>query len=530
MVSLSGVFTAVRILFTYGPGFTLIMLLERAIYSQRPDIVDICNRVTDLPFEAVDEYYDFIVVGGGSAGAVVAARLSEIPSWSVLLLEAGPDETVISEIPQLFPSLQQSELDWKFHTEPSGEFCLMQDDARCNWPRGKVLGGSSTINAMLYVRGNARDYDQWAELGNPGWSYADVLPYFKKCEDMREVGYDDHYHGRDGPLTVEHFRTVSPMMSIFLNAAREMGVLNPTGDYNGPVQWGFARSQGTIRDGRRCSTAKAYLRPADHRPNLHISLNSFVERIIIDPVANVAKGVVYVKDKRRRVVYANREVILSAGSIQTPQILMLSGVGPEEILYSNYIDPVYILPGVGENLQDHVGLGGGTYLIQNPISDESLTFIVPKLINVEAIKEFIENDTGALFAMPAAEVMGFINTKYQDPNVDWPDVQLFMAAYSDGSDGGMYSKRANGMSHDYYSNVYEPIIYEDAFMIMPLLMRPRSRGRILLKSNNPYDYPVIYANYFEDPHDLDVLVSLRGLNYVMTTMMCYRNNYHFIIL
>lgn len=508
MVSLSGVFTAVRILFTYGPGFTLLILLERAINSQRLDIVDPCNRVQDVPFEAVEEYYDFIVVGGGAAGAVVAARLTEIPSWSVLLLEAGPDETVMSEIPQLFPSLQRSELDWQFRTEASGEYCLMQDEGRCNWPRGKVLGGSSTINAMLYVRGNAKDYDRWASLGNAGWSYKDVLPYFKKCQDMAEAGFDDYYHGRGGPLTVEYFRTVSPLLDVFLNAAEEMGLLNPTGDYNGRTQYGFARSQGTIRDGRRCSTAKAYLRPADHRPNLHISLKSFVERIIINPETNVAKGVVYVKDRQRRAVYAKREVILSAGAIQSPQILMLSGIGPEEVLHEHYIDPIYILPGVGCNLQDHVAMGGGTYLIKNPASDETLSFIVPKLVNVETIREFVEDDRGALFAMPAAEAMAFINSKYQDPAEDWPDLQLFLGAYSDGSDGGMYSKRANGMSHDYYANVYEPIIYEDTYMVTPLLMRPRSRGKILLRSSNPYDYPIIHANYFQDPYDLDVLVSL----------------------
>lgn len=513
MVSLSGVFTAFRILLTYGPGFTLLILLERTMKVNRLDILDTYNRVCDVSLENAAEYYDFIVIGGGSAGATVAARLSEIPNWSVLLLEAGPDETVLSEIPQLFPSLQKSELDWKFRTEATGEYCLMQEDGRCSWPRGKVLGGSSTINAMLYVRGNARDYDQWESLGNPGWSYKDVLPYFKKSQDMRETGYDEYFHGHGGPLTVEYFRTVSPLLNIFLDAANEMGMLNPDGDYNGRTQYGFARSQGTIRDGRRCSTAKAYLRPADHRPNLHISLNSFVERIIIDPVTNVATGVVYVKNKRRRAVYANREVILSAGAIQSPQILMLSGIGPDEVLYGNEIDPIYILPGVGRNLQDHVAMGGGTYLIKNPASDATLSFIVPKLINVEAIREFVEEDRGALFAMPACEAMAFINSKYQDPKEDWPDLQLFLASYSDSSDGGMYGKRASGMSHDYYANVYEPILYEDAFMVVPLLMRPKSKGRILLRSNNPYDYPIIYANYFEDPYDLDVLVRREQNNY-----------------
>ena len=168
MASLAGTFASLRILFSYGPGFLVLMLLDGSIWMQRPDIVDYKNRVRDIPTQHILSVYDFIIIGGGSAGAALASRLSEIPEWNILLIEAGPDETYLSEIPLLFPSLQQSDLDWKFQTEKSRNFCLGMNDGRCNWPRGKVLGGSSVLNAMLYVRGNKKDYDQWESFGNPG--------------------------------------------------------------------------------------------------------------------------------------------------------------------------------------------------------------------------------------------------------------------------------------------------------------------------------------------------------------------------
>ncbi|XP_055678441.1 glucose dehydrogenase [FAD, quinone]-like [Lutzomyia longipalpis] len=526
MVTLTGIFTAARIILTYGPGFALIFLLNRAIEIERPDIVDHHHRVHDLHPDDGYDTYDFIVIGGGSAGAAVAARLSEVQKWSVLLLEAGPDETYISDVPQLFPTLQQSELDWKFVTQPTEHFCLMNENGQCLWPRGKVLGGSSVLNAMLYVRGNRKDYDHWEHLGNPGWSYRNVLHYFKKSEDARGHFARSDYHGIYGPLTVEYYRFVSPLMEIFLKAAGELGLLNPHGDYNGATQYGFARSQGTLRNGLRCSTAKAYLRPASHRHNLHISLHSHVQKILIDH-RKIAYGVVFGKhDWPLKEVYARKEVILCAGAIQSPQLLMLSGIGPAHHLMHHGIHVIYDSPGVGENLQDHVAMGGGTYLIHNPISHDSLSFVIPKLITVDAIKEFTYKHDGPLYAMPACEVMAFINSKYQDPHEDWPDIQLFMAAYSDNSDGGIYSKRGSGMSHDYYANVYENIIYKDTFMVVPLLMRPKSRGRILLKNKDPYEHPLIYPNYFDHPHDLNVLIEGAKFGYYhfsRTKMMKFLN-------
>lgn len=370
------------------------------------------------------------------------------------------------------------------------------------------MGGSSTINAMLYVRGNQKDYDQWASLGNPGWAYKDVIHYFRKLENMRIPHLVDHpLHGTTGPLTCEFFKYVSPLTEVFLEAAREFKLLNPNNDYNGETQTGFSRAQGSVRDGLRCSTAKSYLRPIRHRDNLHISLASHVEKIMINPKTKEAYGVVFKKENKKYVVFAAKEVVLSAGAIQSPQILMLSGVGPREHLKKHKIDVIHHSPGVGENLQDHIASGGGSYLITNPLSNETLSIIAPKVMQVDAIREFVFQQRGPLYAMPACEVMAFINTKYQDPRVDWPDVQLFMASFADSSDGGLFGKRGSGISDDYYAEVYEKILFKDAFMILPLLMRPKSRGRILLKDKDPATYPLIYPNYFNHSRDIEIMVS-----------------------
>lgn len=402
--------------------------------------------------------------------------------------------------------MQHSTLDWEFETEQSNQYCLAMDGV-CMWPRGKVLGGSSVLNAMMYVRGNRHDYDRWASEGNPGWNYDEVLPYFKKSEDMRDPALaQSEFHGTGGGLTVEPFHSISAIADLVLEAGREMGLLNPDNDVNGQTQHGFTQTQGTVRNGLRCSTNKAFLRPVGHRPNLHVALNAFVERILIDPVTKQAYGVKFSRDDESRTVFASKEIILSAGAIQSPQILMVSGIGPGAELARHRISVIEDAPGVGENLQDHIALSGTIYLIQNPFSDQTLSYIVPKLLNVGTIREFLFEERGPLYAMPAAEVMAYINSKYQDPSVDWPDLQVFFASYSDIADGGLFSTRGSGVTREYYAQVFESILYRDAVMIIPLLMRPNSRGRITLRSADPSEHPAIYANYFDDPADLDILV------------------------
>lgn len=243
---------------------------------------------------------------------------------------------------------------------------------------------------------------------------------------------------------------------------------------------------------------------------MHILLETFVEKILINPHTKVAYGVVFsTEHHHHHTVHASKEIILSAGAINSPQLLMLSGVGPTIELMQHGIHIIKDLPGVGENLQDHVASGGGTYLIRNPVSHESLSIIIPNIFNMDTLREFSSEQKGPLYAMPASEAMGFINTKFQDPSEEWPDIQLFLASFAESSDGGVFSRRGAGMSFEYYAHVYEPIIYKDAFMVIPLLMRPESRGKIILNSADPRQHPAIFANYFQHPKDLDVLVSFR---------------------
>ena len=507
--NLAQIFTHMRIIYSRPSGYLILLVLDAAIWLQRPDIVDFHNRVQDIPAHYIFDIYDFVIVGGGSAGAVMAARLSEVCSWNILLLEAGPDETYLSDLPMLYPTLQRSSIDWKYRTEPSNEACLAMKDNRCNWPRGKVLGGSSVLNAMMWVRGNKRDYDQWESFGNPGWGWEDVLPYFVKLENMKDPKFRDKpYHGKDGPIQVEKFANHSYLRDVYMEAARELKLLNKHGEVNGPDQHGFSIIHGNLKNGLRCSTAKGYLRPASKRKNLHISLNSFVEKILIDEKTKRAYGVLFKKEGRRYYVVASHEVILSAGAINSPHLLKLSGVGPRDELKKHEIDVIHDSPGVGENLMDHVSAGGGTYLVSNPISNATLSYVVPQLMRTSSMAEFVLQDKGILKAMPACEVMGFINTKYNDPKLDWPDIQIFFVSYSDVNDGGLYSIKGSGISDKYYADNFEEFIYRDSFMILPLLMRPKSRGRLLLQSKFPEDKILIYANYFKDPRDLDVMVKM----------------------
>lgn len=412
-MTVSGAYSAMRIALSYGPEFSFLVFLRFFIVIMRQDIIDRNNRVEIVSTKNMFDSYDFIVIGGGSAGSVLANRLSENLNWTILLLEAGGDETVLSDVPLVFPTLQLTDMDWQFKTEPSSTYCQGMNNNQCNWPRGKVLGGSSVLNAMLYVRGNRRDYDQWCDMGNPGWSYDDVLPYFKKSENISIPGLEESpYHGNGGYLTVERFRHNTPIAKYLLDAVRDMGYDEV--DINGATQSGFTYSHGTLRDGLRCSTAKAFLRPASRRKNLHVSTHSTVEKILIHETTKSAYGVKFQRGSRKYIVYAKNEVILSAGSLQSPHLLMLSGIGPREHLEEIGIQVIHDSPGVGQNLQDHVAIGGLNYLVgsksESPQKD-GLAFVVPRYVTPSTLKEFINEKKGALYNVPECEAMAFVNTK-----------------------------------------------------------------------------------------------------------------------
>ncbi|CAH0595388.1 unnamed protein product [Chrysodeixis includens] len=503
--SLRGLLSNTRITFGLLPGLGILIVLRMAIHLYRPDIEDAENRVRDHSFEELYDCYDFIIIGAGSAGTVLANRLSENYDWKVLLLEAGSDENVLSEVPVLFPALQTSSIDWQFATESSDKYCLSMVDNKCLWPRGKVLGGSSVLNAMLYIRGNKRDYDNWESIGNLGWGYDNVLRYFKKSEDMRIPEHlEDFYHATGGPLTVEHFAYEQPITQKVLEAGEQMGY--PIRDVNGEYQTGFTRSQATLRDGLRCSTAKAFLRPASKRDNLHISVHSMVEKILIDG-QNKAYGVKFTKHGKEKIVKASREVILSAGAIQSPQLLMLSGIGDAEHLTELGIYPIVNLIGVGKNLQDHVAMGGHSFLFDNPYENGTdYCFNLNTVVSLGSLIDFTVHKKGPLYSMMEAEAMAFVNTKFQDPTEDYPDVQLFIAPTADNMDGGLFGKRANGLNDDTYAELYEDILYDSSFSVVPLLLRPKSRGYLKLRDTNPYSPPLIYPNYYAHPQDVKVMI------------------------
>ncbi|XP_054279379.1 glucose dehydrogenase [FAD, quinone]-like [Macrosteles quadrilineatus] len=480
-----------------GTGIWLIPLLLAGLAYYRYDTFDPESRPINQ--RQLHREYDFIVVGAGSAGAVVANRLSEVPHWSVLLLEAGPDENEISDVPSLAAYLQLSGLDWQYKTEPTGRACLGMKGGRCNWPRGKVLGGSSVLNYMLYVRGNRQDYDNWEAMGNPGWGYNEVLHYFKKSEDNRNPYLArSPYHGRGGYMTVQEAPWRTPLVLAFVQSGEELGYQNR--DINGEIQAGFMVAQGTIRRGSRCSTAKAFLRPVRRRPNLHIAMNAHVTRILINPKNRKAYGVQFYRDGILQMAMARREVVLSAGTINSAQILMLSGVGPRPHLQQMGVPVIHDLK-VGYNLQDHAGFAGLTFVVDKPVA-----IVQNRLQAVPVTMEYVIRERGPMTTLGGVEGLAFVNTRYANRSGLYPDIQFHMAPASINSDAGARVKDILGITDKIFNVVYRPLATTDTWTILPLLLRPRSRGWVRLRSRNPFHYPLIDANYFDDPADIATLV------------------------
>ncbi|XP_048505683.1 glucose dehydrogenase [FAD, quinone]-like isoform X2 [Athalia rosae] len=497
-MTVAGAYSAARIALSYGPEFSFLVFLRFLIVLLRQDIIDRENRVEVVSTKDMFNTYDFIIIGGGSAGSVVANRLSENANWTVLLLEAGGDETVLSDVPLVFPTLQLTAMDWQFKTEPSSMYCQGMNNNQCNWPRGKVLGGSSVLNAMLYVRGNRRDYDNWRDMGNPGWGYDSVLPYFKKSENtsIPEL-LDSPYHGTDGYLSVEKFRYNIPIAQFFLDAGHDLGY--DVVDVNGATQSGFTFPQGTLRDGLRCSSAKAFLRPASRRKNLHVSTHSNVDKILVHETTMAAYGVQFRRGIRKYSVYARNEVILSAGAIQSPQLLMISGIGPKEHLEEIGIPVIHDSPGVGQNLQDHVAIGGLTYLIDPPPAcpdPNGFAFVLPKLLTISTVKQFSNERRGPLYDVPECEAMAFVNTKFVDPALDYPDME-----YTLDLTGGTVR------------NVFFTGGKNRTYGLRPSVLRPKSRGYVKLRDDNPETHPIIVYNYFKHPQDLRVMIEGVKLTY-----------------
>ncbi|XP_014203589.1 glucose dehydrogenase [FAD, quinone] [Copidosoma floridanum] len=493
-----GAIKAASVLLGIGKIFAIVPALIVGLAYFHYDLMDPENHPRVQ--RDLKKQYDFIVVGAGSAGAVVANRLTENPEWSLLLLEAGGHETEITDVPILSLYLHKSKLDWKYRTQPQDSACQAMEDKRCCWTRGKVIGGSSVLNTMLYIRGNRRDFDQWEALGNKGWGYEQALHYFKKSEDQRNpyLARNEKYHKTGGYLTIQDAPYNTPLGPAFLQAGQELGY--DIVDVNGAQQTGFALYQFTMRRGTRCSTAKAFVRPISRRANFHLSLWSHVTRLLIDPHTKRAYGVEFIRKGRREVVYARKEVILAAGAINSPQLLMLSGIGPAWHLRETGVPVLYDSPGVGQNLQDHIAVGGITFLIDYPIS-----IVMNRLVNINSALRYAVTEDGPLTSSIGLEAVGFITTKYGNQTDDWPDIEFMITSSSTPSDGGSQAKRAHGLTDEFYNEVFGSINNRDVFGVFPMMLRPKSRGYLKLRSSDPLEYPLLYHNYLTHPDDVDVL-------------------------
>ena len=423
--------------------------------------------------------YDYIIVGAGSAGCVLANRLSKDPLNRVLLLEAGgSDRRFYIQMPIGYgKTYHQKAVNWMYMTEPSPD----AGNRPSYWPRGKVLGGSSSINAMVYVRGNPKDFDDWHEAGNPGWSFDELLPYFKRMETWQHGG--DYYRGGDGPLKVSDVSSqLHPLCKNFISAAKEIG-FSFNKDMNGASQEGVGNYQITTHNGQRVSTSRAYLRPVMSRKNLTVIMNAHVTRILFE--GKRASGVEYKKSGNFNQVNAKQEVVLSSGAVNSPQLLQLSGVGPESVLKEANVSVVHHSPAVGKNLQDHLGV---SYFYKSKVRtlNDQLRPWWGKLLQG---MRYILTRTGPL-SLSINQSGGFVRTR---DGLKAPNIQLYFSPVS-------YSLELPGK---------RAMLSPDPFSAMLLGVsncKSNSRGQIRIKSSDPSVAPIIEPNYLSHKGDVQNLL------------------------
>ena len=416
--------------------------------------------------------YDYIIVGSGSAGSVLANRLSAKPEIKVLLLEAGgSDNSFYVRMPAGIANLSGPRFNWGYETAPQAAM----KGRRMYWPRGRLIGGSSSVNAMVYMRGQPADYDHWRQLGNAGWSYDDVLPYFKKAE--RNERLHDRFHGADGPLNVAERPYTNPLSHAFVEAAQQAGLpFNP--DFNGALQLGCGLFQVTQKNGRRWSAASAYLHPAAARENLTIVTKAQATRVLIEN--GRAVGVEYARGRRRHTARASQEVVLAAGAINSPQLLLLSGIGPAEELRARGVSVVHDLPGVGKNLQDHLNVN----IVQRAKRGSALDGKNCGLAPIGVALEYLFYGTGP-GTSNVAEAGAFAISELGAAN---PDVQYHFIP-------------AQVVNHA------RTPMDGDGVTVHACCLRPQSRGEIRLASTDPLQPPVMDPNYLAADYDLKVLIA-----------------------
>ncbi|KAK7866565.1 hypothetical protein R5R35_010413 [Gryllus longicercus] len=472
----------------------VIMQVQRLLISHHED-------------DSKREEFEFVIAGAGAAGSALALRLTERPDWNVLLLEAGGEEVPIMDVPFFIGQFQSTDANWHYVTTPQTTCCVLMKDSRCDYPTGRMVGGSTGINYMFDVRGNPKDYDNWADMGNKGWSFADILPYLKKVEDMQipELQNSD-YRGYGGRIKITYPNSFFDVSGLILKATEEAG-FPMTDDYNGEKQTGTGRMQTTTYEGSRWSANAGYLNEARARPNLFLRTRSFVKRLILEGVR--ARGVRYERGGHEHVAYATREVILSAGAVNSPAILMHSGIGPADHLQQLGIPVVQPLP-VGHNLMDHTALATITTLnktVSPSIPDVLLNPL--NLVNYFARKSGPFTSPGGFEAITFHEIEG---AEFHTPG--WPDVEILYASLNPLATRGLAD--VFRLSDVAYDRLLEPIKGKPSLVAAIWRLRPKSRGRIFLLNNDTSTPPQIDVRGFSDPEDVAAVLSgLRAFQQVL---------------
>ncbi|KAL3271315.1 hypothetical protein HHI36_021804 [Cryptolaemus montrouzieri] len=476
---------------------SLFLLLINTLFASQCEMTDPKLYPPDRSSSLKDgDSFDFIVVGAGSAGSVVGNRLVEVGKWSVLVLEAGGIPSLTAQIPLLFFNIELTDQTWDYYTERSRNSCLGLRSGACHWPRGKLLGGCSSINAMLYIRGNKKNYDSWAENGNEGWDYENLLKYFKRSERLMATNLQhlDSY-GKKGLLPLTNYKSNDPVRDIIFDSVKEIGY--PILEEEGPN--GFFECLQTVEDGVRANAAKVFLGSVKDSKRITLVQNTHVKRVLINEITKQATGVEVEIDGKTLKVYNRKEVVLSAGAINSPQLLMLSGIGPREHLKGLDIDVIQDLK-VGKHLQDHM-----MFLMFSKVNDEAFEQVDSQN---ELFKYFSHQDS-TFGKLGITNIQGFISTKNAS---NFPDIQYTYLGFpkNDLSAINTFTEVINldietAKKLKYYNsrhNIVGTVI---------ILLQPKSTGEVLLRNKDPLVEPIIRSGYLTDMDGYDLETMLKGV-------------------
>ncbi|XP_067006723.1 glucose dehydrogenase [FAD, quinone]-like [Anabrus simplex] len=440
--------------------------------------------------------FDFVIVGAGTAGCVLANRLTEVPEWEVLLLEAGGEELPILSVPYFTGVFPGTETNWNYKAEPSKSYCAGGVGQRCDYSTGKVMGGSSSVNFMLSVRGNKFDYNNWETMGNTGWGYNGVLPYFKKVEEMLvpDLSDDKTYHSTSGNIKVSYPAYRSEISSVFVAAGKELGLQEV--DYNGEIQTGISRLQTTTANGTRWSASRGYLHAIRDRQNLHIRKRSVVTKILITKKSHTAYGVEYIKEGVVHTVFAKKEVIVCAGAIKSPQLLMISGIGPRDHLRELNITLVRDLP-VGRNLMDHATFLGLLFTVNQSKALQPAQI----LSDPENYLNYLQSKGGPLSLPWSVETASFQEVKgVSCYSSGWPNIATLFSST-------LLPQMSLMLDDDVYNEFVKPIQDTSVFQALVWKLRPDSRGSITLVDKNIESSPKINPNFFDTYGDMKTIIA-----------------------